>query len=106
MTEDIIQAIKQAEAQALEMKNAAMEQAAQIISDSEKKAAMMKQTAMDVCRAYRDTQIKQAIADAEQIYQNSLTQKEEETKAYCARILENSDAAVSKIVGRIISGNR
>ncbi|MBO4940349.1 MAG: hypothetical protein J6D30_04945 [Clostridia bacterium] len=106
MTEDIIQAIKQAEAQAAEMKNTASEQAAQMILDSEKQASMTEKTAMDVCKAYRDTQIKQAMTDAEQAYQNSLAQKEEETKAYCARILENSDAAVSKIVGRIISGDR
>lgn len=103
--EGIIQSIKAAEEQAAEIKNAALEKAANILADAEKQAARLERAAIDVCKAYKETQLKQAMADAEQSYQDSLSKKAEETKAYCARILENSDAAVSGIVGRIISGS-
>ena len=103
--EGIIQSIKAAEAQAADIKNAAETQAANILADAEKQAARLERAAFDVCKAYKETQLKQAVVDAEKAYQDSLYKKAEETTAYCARILENSDAAVSSIVGRIISGN-
>ena len=106
MTEEIMQAIKQAEAQAAAMKEVATQKAANLIEDSEKQAARLEQTAQDVCRAYRESQLKQAVADAENAYQNALAKKAEESKAYCARVLENADGAVSEIVGRIIGGSR
>lgn len=106
MTEEIMQAIKQAEAQAAAIKEEATQRAALLIADSEKQAARLEQTTQEVCRAYRESQLKQAVVDAETAYQNALAAKEQESRAYCAHVLENADAAVSAIVGRVIGGCR
>lgn len=106
MTEEIIKSITDAEAQAAEIKRVASEKAAKILSDAEMQAARLEQSSVEVCKAYRESQTKTAIAEAEEAYRATITAKEKETKEYCTRVLENSDAAVSDIVGRIVCGNR
>ena len=106
MTEEIIKSIMDAEAQAAEMKREASEKAAKILSDAETQAARLEQSSVEVCKAYRESQTKTAIAEAEERYRATIAAKEKDTKEYCTRVLEGADVAVSKIVGRIVCGNR
>lgn len=105
MTEEIIKSITDAEAQAAEMKRAANERAANILSDAETQAARLKQSSLEVCKAYRDSQLKAAHSDAENAYAATLNAKEREAREYCAKVLAGSETSVNKIVGRITGGN-
>ena len=106
MTEEMIREITQAEEQATEKKQVALEQATAIVAQAQEQAQRMEQTSMEVCKAYRESQIKNAKVDAENKYAETLAQTEKSAKEYCADILRNADVAVSKIVERMISGNR
>ncbi len=106
MTEEMIRSITEAEAQATEIKRLAEEKAAQISADAVLSATRTEKSSDDVCKAYRETQIKTARAEAEIRYNAALATAEKQAREYCAEILKNSDASVSEIVGRIISGDR
>ncbi len=105
MTEDIIKSITNAEAQAAEWKREAEEKATAILSEAELRAARTEKTSEEVCKAYRETQTRNAYADAEKEYAVALKQAQTEAKAYCDRVMESSESVVSQIVGRIIGGS-
>ncbi|MBO5412050.1 MAG: hypothetical protein J6A38_03110 [Clostridia bacterium] len=106
MTEEIIKSITNAEAKALEIKRVAQEQSARILADAEIRAEQILQTSAETCKAYRDEQLKQAVAQSEEEYCTTLKEEERKAKAYCATVLQTSEIVVSEIVGRIISGDR
>ena len=95
MTEEIIQSITQAEAQAAEIKKAAQE-----------KAAREEKMSEEVCKAYRETQIKNAETQAQADYDAALQSTRKQAREYCARIMDGAKPSVSKIVGRIVRGDR
>lgn len=106
MTNEIIKSITEAEAQAAELKQQAMEKAAQILADAEARAYKQEQLSAEENKSYRDSEIKAATAEAEAEYRQTLSAKEKEAKEYCAQVLASSETAVNSIVGRVISGNR
>jgi len=106
MTEDIIKSITEAESAAAEIKESALRQAAEIAARAEARSAEIEKSTEEVCKAYRESQIKAAEADAEKAYLAALDEKGAEAKNYADRLLENIEIPVSKIVGRIIGGNR
>ncbi|MBR2374866.1 MAG: hypothetical protein IKA88_01110 [Clostridia bacterium] len=106
MTENIIQSITAAEAQAAEMKRVAQAQAATIFSEAEAQEAKLTEASIEACKMLRETQIKQATAEAEEEYRATLKTKEREAKEYCSAVLQSSEIAVSEIVRRITSGDR
>lgn len=105
MTEEIIKAITEAEAQGAKIRSDAMEKAAQIVAAAEAQAAREEKTSAEVCKAYADTQIKVAKADADKSYAETVDSEERKARAYCAEALKNADDEVSEIVGRIIRGD-
>ena len=105
MTDDIIKAITQAETQGEQFKAEARERATFIIEDAEMRATQKVKTTEEICKAYRDTQMKNAQTDAELSYAKLLSEKEAEAKDYCAKVLEDMDTVVSEIVGRILGGD-
>lgn len=105
MTEEIVKSIKEAEMQAAQIKAAAQLKAQEILSEAEMQAARSEKSSAEVCKAYRESQIKLAQADAEAAYAATLKEKEREAKEYCTRVAEQSDISVSKIVGRVVSGD-
>ena len=105
MTGEIIKAITTAEAQAAEIKEAAQAQAAQIIADAQTQAASHEQSSAQVCKAYAETQIKNARAQADENYIKTIQTKKKEMQEYCAKILAQAEAEVAEIVGRITSGD-
>lgn len=106
MTEEIIKSITEAEARAAKIKESAFAQVAEIAAKAEERAFEIEKSSEEVCRAYRETQLKAAEADAEKAYLSALAQKREEAKQYADRLLENTELPVSRIVGRITGGNR
>lgn len=105
MTEEIIKSITEAETRAAKIKESAFAQAAEIAAKAEARAFEIESSSEEVCRAYRETQLKAAEADAEKAYLSALAQKREEARGYADRLLENIELPVSKIVGRI-TGDR
>jgi hypothetical protein len=63
------------------------------------------QSSAEVCRAYSDTQLKNARAEAETRYAETLETECKKARAYCAEMLKNADDIVSGIVGRIVGGD-
>lgn len=105
MTEDIIKSITEAEAQAAELKAEALKKAAEIAVRAEARASELEKTSEEVCKAYRETQLKAAEADAEKEYFRTLVERRAEAEKYASRLLEQTELPVSGIVGRITSGN-
>ena len=106
MTEEMMQAIANAEAKAAEMKNAALEQAAAIVKEAEETAAKTKKSSAEVCKAYRETQLKEAEREAQNHYEASLEKTRAAARANGDKILANAEVPASIIVGRILNGNR
>ena len=106
MTEEIIKLITEAENKAAEIRRLAEERAADILAQAQLQADRSKQSSEDVCKAYRETQIKLAHEDAEKQYAETIAIKTRDSQKYCAQIMqEKSEKAISEIVGRITSGN-
>ena len=106
MTEDIIKGITQAETQASQIKKEAQEKAAAIVAEATLRAREIENDGVQLCKSYRETQIKEAQERAEKEYQTTIRVKTEEAKLYCADALKKSEASVGKIVGRIVGGDR
>ena len=60
MTEEIIKSITEAEEKATDMKTAAYARAAEIAAQAETRAAEIAKSSEEVCKAYRETQLKAA----------------------------------------------
>lgn len=106
MTVEMIQAITDAEQKAAEMKRAATDKSAQILADAEEKAASSEKACAERLKAYRETELKNAKADAEIRYTETLNAAQKDAREYCANILKNAESCVSEIVGRIVRGDR
>ena len=106
MTEDIIKAITEAEAQASLIKKEAQEKATAIVAEATLRASETENKSAELCKSYRETQVKEMQENAEKEYQTTIREKTEEAKAYCEKALANAQASTEKIVGRIVRGNR
>ncbi len=106
MTNEIVKAIMDAEAQAAEIKQKALDEAAKMIADAEARAMQQELDSAAQCKAYRDTELKKATEEAAAIYKQTLEKNERNAKEYCNAVLSNSEISVNKIVGRVISGDR
>ena len=106
MTEDIIKKITEAEEEAANIKASATQVAADKIANAELRAAEVMKTSDEVCKAYRETALKNAEISAQKEYDEAIKKAETDARNYCAEILLKSDTAAAVIVGRIIGGNR
>ena len=105
MTEEMIKKITDAETQGAEIKEKATEKAAILLAEAERQATRTMQSSAEVCRAYSETQLKNARAEAENRYAETLEAERKKARAYCAEMLKNADDIVSGIVGRIVGGD-
>ena len=103
--ENMIQAITEAEEKAAAIKAEALARAEAILSEAERKAAETEKSARDVCKAFRATQTKLAAQKADEQYSADVAKVTAEAKANSEKIMQNVDSTVTKIVGRIISGD-
>ena len=106
MTEEIIGAIAAAEEEAAAVKNKAVEEAADRAAQAEVRAAEILCSSEEVCRAYRETQMKAAAANAEKAYRSALSEQGAAAREYADRLSERADRFVGIIVGRIVRGGR
>ncbi len=106
MTEDIIKKITTAESEAADIKRAAQENAAKILADAQKNAQGIENSAAETCKVYVTEQIQKSRADAETEYLAAMQKQEKDAKAYCETALQNAEASVQEIVGRVLRGNR
>lgn len=105
-TEEIIQAITAAEERAAEIRKSAAEQAARILVEAENQAANSEKSSAEVCKAYAESQLKAARAEAEKCYTDRIEEQKRQSKEDCENILQNAENSVTEIVGRIVGGNR
>ena len=101
MTEEIMKTIAEAERKATEIKAKATERATQIVKEAEARAVEIEKSSAEVCKAYRETAQKNAEAEAQKQYVATLEKAQAEASEYCRKILNQTEAPVSKIVGRI-----
>ena len=105
MTEEILQSILSAEAKANAEKTRAMEQAEVILAQAETTAQKIEQKSLNDCKAFLETAQASAKSVAQKQFDETLVVKTKEAKEYCAEALKKSDALVSEIVRRIVSGD-
>ena len=105
MTEEMIKSITDAEEQASEIKRAATDKAARILAAAEEQAVEIEKSCAERLKAYRETELKNAKADAEIRYTETLNTAKKDAREYCADILKNAEVCVSEIVGRIVRGD-
>ncbi|MBE7068688.1 MAG: hypothetical protein E7381_05245 [Clostridiales bacterium] len=105
MTEEIIKSIMEAEEQGANLKHQATEKATEILAEAERQATQTLQSVAEVCRAYSETQLKNAYAEAEHRFVATLEKETQKAKEYCAESLKNANGIVSSIVGRIVRGD-
>ena len=105
MTEDIIKSITIAETEAEQIKTDALEKAAAIMAAAEEKVIKKERSATESFKAYRETQMKQAIEQADMQYEKTIAENLQKAKAYCEKTLQDSETHIGEIVRRIISGD-
>ena len=105
MTDEIIKAIAAAEEKAATMKSEAEVIAAKTLQTAAEKVALKEKTSAEVCKEYRETQIKRAHEDADAAYAREMQKTSESAKEYCANVLKKAEVAAAEIVGRIIGGD-
>ena len=105
MTNDIVQQITEAETLATACKQTAETTAKETLDRAQERAGQILRSAEEVCKAYKISQRKTAIAEAEADFQRKLATANKEAKAYCAQMLEKAEPCVSEIVGRILRGD-
>ena len=106
MTEELIKMIVEAEAQAEEIKTQALAQASEIMAQAEADVLTIERDALLVSKKYRETEQKNALAEAEKEYAVSLEKNRMQAKEYCAKVLKSAEGEIGNIVGRIIGGDR
>ena len=102
----MIQAITDAEARALQIKNEAAQKAEAVIFAAHEQAASLKTSSEEVLKAYKDTQLSTAKAQAEVLYGEEISKAKKNAQNYCAEVLQNAEVAITDIVGRVVRGNR
>jgi len=105
MTDEIIKAIAAAEETAAKMKIAAEETAAKILQGAAENVSLKEKTSAEVCKGYRETQIKRAHEEADLFYAREMQKTSESAKEYCANVLKKAEIAAAEIAGRIIGGD-
>ena len=105
MTEEMIKKITDAEEQGALLKEKATEKATLLLSEAERQVARTLQSSAEVCRAYSETQLKNARAEADIRYAETLETERKKARAYCAEMMKSADGYVSGIVGRIVGGD-
>ena len=99
--EEIIKAVKEAEAEAAQKKAQANEKAAQIAAQAEQDAQDILKASEAECKQYRERELKNAEENAENAYFVTLSEKRAEAKAYADSLLKDTKASVGRIVRRI-----
>ena len=106
MTDEIITMIKQAEAEGVALKEAAIVCASKTVSNAETQAEKTLAEAEEFCRSYRETQTKLAEMDAQKAYEATLEESLKSARLYAEKAFSKAEDEVAKIVGRVVSGSR
>ena len=106
MTEEMLKSITVAEEKATEIRQQANDRAAEIVASAELQATRSKQSSAEVCKAYKETQLKLVQEDAQQVYDQILAENTRKAEAYCLGVFQQNAAVnVQQIVRRIVSGD-
>ena len=101
--EAIREATAAAEEEAARIKAEAQKRAQELVADAEREARALSERTEEELKAYRDEQAKRAGAEASAEYDAAVAAARREAEAETSRLLENTNAAVGRIAGRILS---
>lgn len=101
--EEIIKDIAAAEEEAARIKAEAQKRAQELVADAEREARALSERTEEELKAYRDEQAKRAREEASAEYRGRRCRRPRGGGSGDERLLENTDAAVGRIAGRILS---
>jgi vacuolar-type H+-ATPase subunit H len=104
--DDMIQAIQNAELEAAQIKNNALDRAQQIVDEARAKALKLE---ADAAKARTDESaeiLRKAELSARDEYSSFIEKKRRDAETYADGIRSTTDVVVGKIVGRVSGGNR
>ena len=104
--QEIIEKIAEAEQKAAEIREKALEKAAEIVSGGEERASDIEKIAEAECKTLRENSLKAATQEAQSRYDNEIIVNRAKAAKYCADRLKDTDKIVNDIVKRITRGNR
>lgn len=104
--EDIVKTITAAEAQAEEIRAAALARAAEIAAQAELRASAVLKNAEEECKNSREEKIREAEAQAQARYEAALEESRSSAESYADGLLNKADGYVKTIVRRICGGDR
>ncbi len=104
--EEIIKSITEAEKRAAEIKEQALNKAADIAAQAEERAAEIEKLSEAECKALREKSIQAAYDDAREKYEGEIKQKRAEAAVYASGCLKKADRQVSGIIRRVTGGGR
>ncbi len=99
--EEILKAVAEAEAQAAQIKEAALKRAAEISAAAEAHAAEIQKQSETECKLLREQALKAAQKQAQEDYLRALEVRRGEAETYANGLLKNTDSFVNTITRRI-----
>ena len=104
MTNELVQSITAAEAQAAEIKESALLRAQEIVAAAEAQATEKEKTSANLCKSYKETQLKKVETEAQKSYEQSIRDQKLSAQKYAEEVLKSADVS-GEIVRRIVSGS-
>lgn len=103
--EEVLNEIQNAEKKAAEIRQAALDKSAEISARAQEKAAEISKTSQTDCAELLKTQIKNAEISAQDEYVCALSSARKDAEAEADKILKSVDGIVDEIVGRVCRGD-
>ena len=101
MEENIIGLITSAERDAAARKSRAQDEAAEIITDAEKRAVEIAKNSEETCKAYREKMLKAAQKYAQASYDRTIEKSRAYAKQYADDCLNRAEPFVNEILERV-----
>mgnify|MGYP001034830503 CR=1 FL=1 len=104
--DDIIKLIRDAESEALKIKEEAATRAVYIAENAEVEANKILKICDEKCAVLRETEINRAEKEGASEYNNAIQSEKQSSRAYADEILKKNVGAADEIVRRVLSGSR
>ena len=100
--EEIIKDIAAAEEEAARIRSEAPKNAQELVAAAEREARALSERTEEELKVYREEQLRAAREEADAEYEAAVSAARKAAEEETARLLQNTDAAVGRIAGRIV----
>lgn len=100
--EEIIKDIAAAEEEAACIRAEAQKKAQELVAAAEREARALSERTEEELKVYREEQLRAAREEADAEYEAAVSAARKAAEEETARLLQNTDAAVGRIAGRIV----